>query len=385
MLNNLKINDINFIYFNKIDEIYISFENSLDNFKEIICLIYKIYYQNDQFEIINNTTKESLRSMLKLLISKNNYFEKYEENFNFNDKQSYINLIQVLLKYNFNISFKDYIISIVQQIDPLLIKNQDVCIYDELYIKNWFTKLNINLNADILNIKDTLIPNFIKLNKSYNLINLDFEFYHLLFKIYKPVIERGFSFYEAGQYNISENDIVFDCGANMGLFAAYAASKGAIVYCFEPMSYTRNYLKEVQNLYPNNIIILPYAIGDNAEIDYFQQMKNPGESKIDNHFNLIDGIYKEKVQIIKLDDFIRDNKIYPTFIKMDIEGSELIALKGCNEFLRTNKPVLSISLDHHNDDKALIPNYINDFGLNYNIFYFNKGECINNSLFMLCK
>ena len=56
MLNNLKINDINFIYFNKIDEIYISFENSLDNFKEIICLIYKIYYQNDQFEIINNTT-----------------------------------------------------------------------------------------------------------------------------------------------------------------------------------------------------------------------------------------------------------------------------------------------------------------------------------------
>ena len=75
MLNNLKINDINFIYFNKIDEIYISFENSLDNFKEIICLIYKIYYQNDQFEIINNTTKESLRSMLKLLISKNNYFD----------------------------------------------------------------------------------------------------------------------------------------------------------------------------------------------------------------------------------------------------------------------------------------------------------------------
>ena len=56
----------------------------------------------------------------------------------------------------------------------------------------------------------------------------------------------------------------------MGLFAAYAASKGATVYCFEPMSYTRNYLKEVQNLYPNNIIILPYAIGNNAEVDYFQ-------------------------------------------------------------------------------------------------------------------
>lgn len=60
--------DINFIYFNQIDKIYTSFENSLDNFKNITCLIYNIYYKNDQFNVINHSVKSSLNTMLTLLI-----------------------------------------------------------------------------------------------------------------------------------------------------------------------------------------------------------------------------------------------------------------------------------------------------------------------------
>jgi FkbM family methyltransferase len=205
----------------------------------------------------------------------------------------------------------------------------------------------------------------------------------LLFKLYKTVIERDFCFYEADKYKITEKDIVFDCGANMGLFAAYAASKGAMVYCFEPMSYIRNYLKEVQKLYPENIVIIPYGTGVKKESLVFTQTKNPGECSLNTSSNEV--LYQEKVSIIKLDDFITATGIQPTFIKMDIEGSELMALKGSYNFLKSNKIVLSISLDHKSDDKILIPNFINNLDLNYNIFYYNKGESVNNSLFMLCK
>ena len=71
---------------------------------------------------------------------------------------------------------------------------------------------------------------------------------------------------------------MFDCGANLGLFSIYAAAKGAKVYAFEPMSYIRYFLKEAQKLYPNNIIIIPAAVGIKTETKVFNQMHNPGAS-----------------------------------------------------------------------------------------------------------
>ena len=100
-------------------------------------------------------------------------------------------------------------------------------------------------------------------------------------------------------------------------------------------------------------------------------MKNLGESKIDNHFNLIDGIYKEKVQIIKLDDFIKDNKIYPTFIKMDIENSELEALLGAQEVLKLFHPKVAISIHEENIHK--IKEIKSCFPEGYK-FYLNEAE-----------
>lgn len=325
--------------------------------------------------------------MLSLFIQQKGFFYHNEENFNINDLHSYINLILVLNNYNFHEQFKDYIESVIKLINPQYLNQYEYCIYDIEYIKNWFNKKGIDLENDIITIEDTKIPNFYKLNKKYNLIDLSFEFYHLLYKIYKPVIERGFCFYEAGRYVISDKDIVFDCGANMGLFAAYAASKGAKVYCFEPMSYIRNYLNEIQKIYPNNIIIIPYALGKQEENKIFNQTINPGECRVNTSVIKKENIiYTESVKTISLNKFINDNKIFPTFIKMDIEGGEVEAFLGGDKYFKTKKVVFSISLDHNLNDKIILPNLINSLNLNYNIFYFNKGDRINNnSLFMLCK
>jgi FkbM family methyltransferase len=61
-------------------------------------------------------------------------------------------------------------------------------------------------------------------------------------------------------------------------------------------------------------------------------------------------------------------EISPSFIKMDIEGSELEALKGAANTLRKNKPKLSICLYHKTSDFWDIPLFLKDVVPEYKFF-----------------
>ena len=115
------------------------------------------------------------------------------------------------------------------------------------------------LNQDVLVIKGVKIPNFFKKDAK-----LQWEFCHQFIELYEDWIlnPKGYFAYENEQIKISQNDIVFDCGANMGMFAAYAATQGAKVYCFEPNEKARKLLTETQELYPNQITIIPKALSN---------------------------------------------------------------------------------------------------------------------------
>jgi FkbM family methyltransferase len=56
------------------------------------------------------------------------------------------------------------------------------------------------------------------------------------------------------------------------------------------------------------------------------------------------------------------------FIKMDIEGSELAALRGAEASIRRWRPKLAISLYHRPEDFFAIPAWIDSLGLGYRFY-----------------
>lgn len=72
------------------------------------------------------------------------------------------------------------------------------------------------------------------------------------------------------------------------------------------------------------------------------------------------------VQCVALDDVIPDFE--PTFIKMDIEGSEYEALLGAEKLIKTYCPDLAISVYHKIDDIWRIPLLIKKFNSNYKFY-----------------
>lgn len=62
-----------------------------------------------------------------------------------------------------------------------------------------------------------------------------------------------------------------------------------------------------------------------------------------------------------------------TFVKMDIEGAELMALKGAQALLRRDKPKLAISIYHRRSDLWEIPLYIKRLVPEYQLFIRHHG------------
>lgn len=82
-----------------------------------------------------------------------------------------------------------------------------------------------------------------------------------------------------------------------------------------------------------------------------------GERKGEKNYNPIGGDsgfvseyetdISEPIEMVVLDDWVKSHKSY---IKMDIEGYELEALKGAQKVIKSLKPILSISVYHKTND-----------------------------------
>jgi FkbM family methyltransferase len=161
---------------------------------------------------------------------------------------------------------------------------------------------------------------------------------------------------------IAEGDIVFDVGGNVGIHSCYFAKKfkNTLVYSFEPLPENVEYFKKI--IFVNkfsNIHLVETALGAETGKIYFDTSSNNHQGHITNQHT------KLSVSITTLDDFIKDEKVYPNFIKIDVEGYESDVLTGFEGMIAKVSPSILIELHSSAQSKKVA-----DFFrlLNYRIF-----------------
>ncbi len=106
--------------------------------------------------------------------------------------------------------------------------------------------------------------------------------------------------------------------------------------------------------------IIPYAMWDKKDTLVFtQNVAAPYSSGINPTFNKNGSERNFEVDALSIDEFVENRKIDKVdFIKMDIEGAEMRALKGGEKTLLKFRPQMAISIYHSDNDMQDIPIYL---------------------------
>ena len=167
-----------------------------------------------------------------------------------------------------------------------------------------------------------------------------------------------------------ENEIFVDCGAFTGdtIQELLTKSEPQKVFAFEPDE--KNYQTLVKNFASNdNIVCLKLgAFSKKATLSFAGG--NADASKI-----VDDGAIQ--IEVDSIDNVLNGEKA--TFIKMDIEGAELDALKGAQNTIKNCHPKLAISAYHKFEDLFTLPQYIYSLDNSYK-FYLRRHSHLTHEL-----
>lgn len=268
-----------------------------------------------------------------------------------NEESIYISLnMDLLLNIQINVDNYSYLFEENEFLNEYL-KNFNR--YFESY--KYFINLN-KIDKDSIYAKiltKSQEPNYIKILKSFKV--------HLKNQYSYPKIN----------FNVEKGDIVLDCGANSSKNAyencTYFASRcgrNGKVYAFEPMPQIYQELLEDIKNYPN-IIPVNKGVCNENNIAYFKYTDIGGSRVKENG--------DTEVELINIDCFIKELKIpRVNFIKMDIEGQEINALRGAYKTIKKFKPKLAICVYHTPEHFYEIPIYIKSIVPEYKIWILNN-------------
>lgn len=149
--------------------------------------------------------------------------------------------------------------------------------------------------------------------------------YRLLYRLYKAISDRNERHWI--RQNLTEGMVVADIGANIGNYTEFMAkivgNKGK-VHAFEPDCKNFDYLKNLSLKY-TNVYTYNCAISHKEEEITFYTSKY---LNVDNRIYNDPSVLAESctVNAKTLDSFFVPDQL--DFIKMDIEGAEILALEG---------------------------------------------------------
>ncbi len=173
--------------------------------------------------------------------------------------------------------------------------------------------------------------------------------------------------YKPKKIQVKDGDVIIDGGGCWGDTAIYFANKAkeTTVYTFEFTPSNINVMeKNIALNKAHNIKIIPKAIFDVSNEVYY--LVDKGAS---SYFTKEKTTDATQIQTITIDDFTKQENVSKiNFIKLDIEGSELNALKGSVETIKKWRPTLAIAVYHNPIDFQELIQFISELDLGYKFY-----------------
>lgn len=197
------------------------------------------------------------------------------------------------------------------------------------------------------------------------------------FEIFVPSIQEQFLLaqyraeLQGGAIDVEAGDVVIDAGGCYGdsaLYFSHKAGPDGHVYSVEFLPESLNIFEKnlaINPDYSRRITIIRQPLWNKSDLDLFIEGNGPATRVLERSSDP----NSARVRTVSIDDLvIRESLNKLDFIKMDIEGAEIEALKGAQQAITRFRPKLAISVYHRLSDFWDIPRFIEHLGLGYRFY-----------------
>jgi FkbM family methyltransferase len=180
-----------------------------------------------------------------------------------------------------------------------------------------------------------------------------------------PQPVQGAIYFREELFKLEKDETFVDCGAfdgdTLGLFLEKTGNSFKTAIAIEPDPSNYSKLVEQVNRLPLEVrqrIVLHQVATGGSDSRVRMDVGNGAASQV--------GSGDFEIDCVALDTLLKDVPV--SFIKMDIEGSELATLAGAQTLIRQDEPILTISAYHKQDDLWNIPLFIHGISSDYSFY-----------------
>lgn len=189
--------------------------------------------------------------------------------------------------------------------------------------------------------------------------------------------EQATQVYGDREDGVHPGDVVFDCGASIGVYTRVALAAGAkLVVAIEPAPENveclrRNFAAEIGQ---GRVIVVPKGVWDREDVLTLRE--DAGNSARDSFAGSYGPALREtRVPLTTIDRLVEEPHLDSVgFMKLDIEGAEKRALAGARNTLLKYHPRMAIAMEHLPDDPVAIPRVILAEAPSYRVVC---GDCVD--------
>lgn len=205
----------------------------------------------------------------------------------------------------------------------------------------------------------------------------------LIFRLtYNPLMHQGNAtkyphYFDEDIISITDSEIFVDCGGYNGdtlsAFRNVTEDKFQSYYLFEP---DVKLLEEARRKGDCRVIYVNKGVWREETTLSFMEETAGGNGSVVMDNNAANTVY---VLVTTLDKAVEK----ATFIKLDVEGSELNVLKGAKNLIKKCHPKMAVCVYHKYEDYIELYRYIQELG-NYRIYLRAQYDNIDSELYYLC-